>query len=345
MSDEELQARGWDAITAALKAVHGNAEPLHWGTIVRASLGGPDPLDGISAYVVESPRHWHYVTYGMSELYGKESDVPDVSGWGIEFTFRLARRPAEDPPGWVLNFLNNLARYVYETGNVFGAGHHLDLNGPIALEQETAIRAIVFAIDPQLGTFSTPNGRITFLQIVGLTYDELHAVQGWDSSKFLELVARRSPMFLTDLERRSLLEDAVFSREVEEGAVRDGSSEPVAFVSKVEWSIGTTAELTLGAAAVRQLLHLVPRRLPYGRPFSLASGTHTVLFEPADKWSWRGEPDALVIALPHNDVREFCARLAVQRGLYTWDRLPGFTLKVIPSHIKDHEGNVVEVIG
>lgn len=43
-------APGWDAIDSRLKEVYGSQEPRHWGTLVTASLGGPDSLDGISAY-------------------------------------------------------------------------------------------------------------------------------------------------------------------------------------------------------------------------------------------------------------------------------------------------------
>ena len=46
---------------------------------------------GISIYRAEDPPHWHFVTYGFSELYSKESDDPAVSGWGFELTFRLVR--------------------------------------------------------------------------------------------------------------------------------------------------------------------------------------------------------------------------------------------------------------
>lgn len=39
---------GWDAIDSRLKELYGSQEPRHWGTLVKAMLGGPDPLDGIS---------------------------------------------------------------------------------------------------------------------------------------------------------------------------------------------------------------------------------------------------------------------------------------------------------
>ena len=41
---------GWDAINAALRAVHAGQAPRHFGTAASYTLGGDDPLDGISVY-------------------------------------------------------------------------------------------------------------------------------------------------------------------------------------------------------------------------------------------------------------------------------------------------------
>lgn len=53
-----------------------------------------------------------------------------ATGYGFELTFRL-KRSAEDndtPPVWPMNMPQNLARYVFSTGNVFASGHHLNGN-------------------------------------------------------------------------------------------------------------------------------------------------------------------------------------------------------------------------
>src|ERR1700679_2089959 len=84
--------KGWDAIDAALVKIYGDAEPLHYASAIKWMLGGPDPLDGVSVYKRERPSpHWHFVSYGLTELYVKESDDTEVSGFGFELTFRLAR--------------------------------------------------------------------------------------------------------------------------------------------------------------------------------------------------------------------------------------------------------------
>ena len=89
--------QGSEAIQAKLAAVCGPQEPKHWGTVMQYSEGGPDPLDGISAYRGENPPHWHYVTFGFSELHEKRSKDREVSGWGFELSFRLKRRHFRKP--------------------------------------------------------------------------------------------------------------------------------------------------------------------------------------------------------------------------------------------------------
>jgi hypothetical protein len=50
MSDgADDNAPGWEAITAALEPLYQGEEPKHYGTIIKWSLGGPDPLEGILA--------------------------------------------------------------------------------------------------------------------------------------------------------------------------------------------------------------------------------------------------------------------------------------------------------
>lgn len=63
----------------------------------------------------------------FNDDYNNSEDFDDdCSGYGFELTFRL-KRSAEDndtPPVWPMNMLQNLARYVFSTGNVFASGHH-----------------------------------------------------------------------------------------------------------------------------------------------------------------------------------------------------------------------------
>jgi len=345
MNEVDPEALGWSAIDTALKPIYGDQEPRHWAAVPHRALGGSNPLDGISVYLASDPPHWHFVSYGMSDLYGKETDDAEASGWGFEFTLRLRRFEETEPPSWALSFLNNLARYAFQSGNAFDVGHHMDLNGPISLASETAIRAITFAKDVQLGTIATPHGRVTFLQVVGLTLDEYDVLQGWDAEKFLGLLSTRDPLLLTDLRRPTWLGDPSFAREIDERSRQDGSSQYIAFVGRAEWEAGADARVTLGAKAVQSLLRLLPLRLPFGRPFALSSSNHVVRFDPGESAGWRVDKETLVIALPADSCKRFCDGLPVRRGSYRWEALPGLVVTVVPSEIKDHDGKIVEVIG
>lgn len=57
------------------------------------------------------------------------------------------------------NVLQNLARYVAETGNGFGLGHTIDLFGPIQLGVDTQVSHVLFIDDPELSSTEAPAGR------------------------------------------------------------------------------------------------------------------------------------------------------------------------------------------
>jgi len=135
----EDDAVGWDAINAALETLYGDREPRHYASIVKYAIGGKDPLDGTSIYDCdEQTYHRHLISYGMSELYfDPESADVEYSGWGFEFTMRIApcaedqiRNGAEHEPVWVINLMNNLARYVFDSENWFEPYHFITANGP-----------------------------------------------------------------------------------------------------------------------------------------------------------------------------------------------------------------------
>ncbi|MFC9897840.1 suppressor of fused domain protein [Nocardia sp. NPDC127579] len=169
-------------------------------------MGGPDPLDGISIFGRAEPiPHWHYISYGMSELYSKDSSDPETSGWGFEFTIRVAMRQGEtQPPMWPAGLLQTLGRYVFQTEKWFEAGHTMKASGPIGRD-DSAIVAMTFTIDPELGEIETPHGSVEFLQVVGLTLDEFEAARGGNAASVLQFLANRLPLHVTDIDRGTLI--------------------------------------------------------------------------------------------------------------------------------------------
>ncbi|NKY55597.1 suppressor of fused domain protein [Nocardia flavorosea] len=191
----------------SLRKLYGSAEPFHLGTKHPWALGGPDPLDGISIYQHGGPLpHWHYISYGMSELYEKSSPDPETSGWGFEFTFRLVRRPnVSQPPMWPAALLQQLGRYVFDSGKRFKPGHTMRAGAALATDRpDSAIRAMAFTIDSELGRIATPHGDLQFLQIVGLTDEEYRAALGGNCSAVLDHLAGYLPLHVTDVDRGPL---------------------------------------------------------------------------------------------------------------------------------------------
>ena len=212
-------APGWDAIDVALKKVYPDTVERHYGTIIKYFLGGKDPLDGISIYDNPSQEfHRHVVSFGMSELYyAPESVGNDFSRWGCEFTMRLVPfegdKDAENPdrsiakhePYWAMNLMQNIARYVYETGEYFEAYHFMPANSPIRIETDTKLVGIIFAPDPQLGSIETEHGTVEFLQMIGITQRELDWLFENPTTKrgkeLVDKIREDNPLLITDLKR------------------------------------------------------------------------------------------------------------------------------------------------
>jgi hypothetical protein len=347
----EDDAPGWHAIDSALAVLYpGQEPPHHYGTAVPYRFGGPDPIDGISVYIAGSPDHWHFVTYGFSELFAKEGDDPETSGYGFELTFRLARREPK-PPVFALNFLQNLGRYVFGTGRVFESGHHMDLNGPLEADGASAITAIVFARDPELPPMETPNGRVEFLQVVGLTEDELLAVKAWDTNRFVALLAERTPRLVTDLDRASFLRDPEFARRVGECTAEEGSSTGTLFVDKLAYQqkqrkAGDERQwLIIGANSARGVLEVLPSRIRHGRELEVRGPDALVTFEPGTRNAVVVEEESLRVSLNEAGLAELLGAIRPQRGERELKTLPALVIEVVPTEITDQSGGVLRVVG
>jgi len=352
MGEESKGMPGWDAINEALRGLYGEREPLHWGTLIPSYLGGPDPLDGLSAYKVLDPTpHWHIIGMGLSELFEKRSSNTEVSGYGYEFTFRLACEASEErPPNWALNFMQNLARAVTQHAVQFGAYHTIDANGPIAVGDPTALTAVAFVPDPQLPGIDTPNGRVEFLQIVGITHEELEAMREWSTEKVLKLLDEQTPLLVTDIRRASLLEDGGAAEAIRAGIEHEGGAPTGLDVSELRWKkllLRNTIEVAMGALIVPAVVQLIRSRTLRGQPF-LLSNDHDGIgtsFLPAESAGWELKDRLLEVRLTPALAEEIAATLHARRGVYAWDGMPKFRIKVEPSEIRDGQGKVVEVRG
>lgn len=209
---DEDDAVGWLEIDKVVEGIYGDQKPRHYAPPVHYMVGGEDPLDGVSIYDSQKDMfHRHLVSYGMSELYyNEEAAGGEFSKWGFEFTFRLKPFAEDgDDPTWVVNLMNNLARYVIKSGKWFEEYHVIPAKGPIRLNStaEINIVGVAFVSDPELGKIQTPHGEVSFLQMVGLTANEMNRITSASSAydevkKVLDEMKTTNPLMITDLLRR-----------------------------------------------------------------------------------------------------------------------------------------------
>lgn len=177
----DRKCSGWDAITNACEKIYPDQKsPKHYGTLIKWAFGGPDPLDGISVY--DAGECWHFVTYGLSELYEKETDDQEYSGYGMEFTFKLKKLNVENEEDEIKNIchiLQVISRSTFETGEIFkpyeyiytGQTNGIDLNG------KSNIVGFITIPDTKLDAMDTPNGKVEFVEFIGITEAELEKVK------------------------------------------------------------------------------------------------------------------------------------------------------------------------
>lgn len=348
--DDDAAAPGWDAIDAALAPIYGNAEPhAHVATVVPYVLGGNDPLHGISVYLRDEPvPHFHFVTYGFTDLFTKETSDPRESGFGFELALRLRRAPGDDEvPAWVLSFLQNLARYVFGTGNRFAAGHKMGLNGPIAPEHATELTAVLFADDPELGEIVSPFGRARFIQVVGITDDEYRLIQEWSTTGLVEILRAHLPFLVTDLGRSSVLAEPRVAADVAARVARDGSSEDLSFAGEMQLQIDDErVRIEMGALYAAALPRAMRGRLRHQREYTLRGRDRVLVLRPGEVARHELVDGAHVIALPPPVIDEIEQRLRhALAGTYRFEMWPQLEIVITPTLIRDQEGRVAEVRG
>ncbi len=151
------------------------------------------------------PEHWHYVTFGLSDLYGRTREIDtDFSGLGFELTMRVAAED-ETPPYGPLNALREMARYVYSSKRIFERGQYIDAGGPVA--PGSNLEGFAVTLDTQLGVVKSLSGRVEMLQVFGLTRDELEWVKDNDPETLLRVMARVNPRLVTFINRDSIFLD------------------------------------------------------------------------------------------------------------------------------------------
>ena len=201
-------APGWEAIEAEFNRLYPDQpSPLHYVTVIKYMLGGPDPLDGISVY--DAGDFWHFVSYGLSELYTKESEDPEYSGYGIELTFKLKKSNNDEEE--IKNgcgLLQYVARYIFKTGKVVLPEEYIYTKQTVGIDaqQKSNLTGFLTAADDLAKPLDTPHGEVEFVTLIGATDAELRSIYESETSKLeVRKLLKELGDQLTDYNRQSLI--------------------------------------------------------------------------------------------------------------------------------------------
>ena len=228
----------------------------------------------------------------------------------------------------------------------------MDANGPICLDADTQITALAFTADPELPEMDTPNGRLEFLQMIGITADELQAMQTWNTLGVLSVCEPYMPRYITDLDRDSLLRHDDVSEAIRLGHEREGSSTGFLYVDQLLWEQGkkgffkqASSTLSMGAKQAGIIRSLLRGRILKGKKLSLSGPAMRVVFEPGESPAWEAQEGEVRIVLNGVSVEELTGKQVPQAGVFEVSFLKGMLFQIVKTEIKDHEGQVVEIIG
>ena len=323
-------SRRGQAIRAHVEAADGAGADWYHPRPSRA-FNGQGPVETVSVQRLAGPDHWHLVTYGLGEPDGKKSSAPDSSGWGFELTLRLV---SDEAPRWAVDLLASLAAYVGSSQHPFAEGHLSDFRGPIRLGSSTPITAAMVVVDPGLGRLAGPFGEVEFLQIVGLTADELELCRAWNVDGVRELLARDSPLLVTALDRPSVASDPRYQAEIEERARREGSSLHELRIGSLRLRLRRRrrgrADVQLGAGAAAALGPALRRELlAEGASFTVVGDGAELRFSVGPDPAWHWTEDGLEATVATDGI-EYVAGLF--DGRTGWGRAsdwPGLRFRIV----------------
>ena len=162
-------------------------------------------MDGISIY--DGGEYWHFVTYGLSDLYEKTNNDLEYSGYGMEFTLKLKKGnyDAEKEIKNICGVLQQIARVTFTNNEIFQPNEFLYTGQTVGMdiEKKSNITGFITVLDDKFKILDTPNGKVLFVEFIGVTKDEIEAVKNKEIrvNKLFEKLGND----ITDYNRESVL--------------------------------------------------------------------------------------------------------------------------------------------
>lgn len=195
-----------EAIEKAFEKVYPGITPKFFMNTHPWRLGGSEPLDYI--YVYDCGEWLHFVSMGLSDLYEKESNDTETSGFGMEFTFRLKKSCCLDEAAeiqTVCQNMMNIAKFTFNDGELFMPYEWIYTGQTTGIDnrQVSELTGLILVPDARVSEITTPFGRVQFVEMVGAAHRELLALEN-ESITVEELYARIGTD-MTDYNRRSVV--------------------------------------------------------------------------------------------------------------------------------------------
>ncbi len=217
------EAPGWAAIDRWVSRHFPFDTPHQFTSRTAYDLDTPSPLPAVTVFETRAPSGWLYVSYGLSELFEKSANDPDVSGFGYELTLRIPKveggsgsAGSGSPPVWPLRLFQSLGHHALThaqtQGGGFDSGHVLALGAPLVPPgsdgpSDCALTGLVCLPDPALGKIQTPHGSVLFMRLFGLCDDEREALAQLELGSLVACLAELEGMAVTDPGRASFMQD------------------------------------------------------------------------------------------------------------------------------------------
>lgn len=207
-TNDDLYQPGWDAIESECKRVYrGKKAYDQFVSIIKWRFGGNDPIDAVKVY--DSGDYWHFVTFGMTELYRKEFKNKDVSGYGMEFTFKLKKGTSEDRDynemRCAVKNLQTIARVTFSSGEIFLPYEYLYTGQTIGIDynHQSSLTGFITVPDDKFRNLDTENGRMQFVEFIGVTDRELRALLNKELN--VKSLFQKLGSDVTDYNRKSVI--------------------------------------------------------------------------------------------------------------------------------------------
>ena len=117
-------------------------------------------------------------------------------------TLKLKADSAEECM-WALDMLSNLARYTYTSECWFEPFECIHGGTPLHEGTDSKITSVITVADTAARSLDTVNGRVDFIQLVGITEEEYQAIQQdiGNIHKLIDLMKQDNPELVTDMDR------------------------------------------------------------------------------------------------------------------------------------------------